>query len=352
MPEILILKTGALGDVLRTTSIVPGLAGRHAPASITWVTAPGAVDLIRLHPGLARIVALDPRSPADCARVQAELASTAWDRVISLDDEEPMCRLASAIPAKVLSGAYLAAGGRCAYTQDVAPWFDMGLLSVYGKAEADRRKVENRRSHPEILAAMLGVPMGKPMLRLPAESERSAERFAERERLRARGAVVGLNTGAGGRWQSKALTVERTAALAREIDRRLVGRAAFVLFGGPEELERNASIARALADGVALVDAGTDNSLLDFAARVGLCDLLVTSDSLAMHVALALDVRTVAFFAPTSAAEIEMYGLGEKVQSTAADYCSYRRDADTSTLTVERLADAALRQLALARARA
>ena len=48
-----------------------------------------------------------------------------------------------------------------------------------------------------------------------------------------------------------------------------------------------------------------------------------------------------AFFAPTSAAEIELYGLGEKVCSTSADYCSYKADTDNSTITPDRLATAA-----------
>ena len=54
----------------------------------------------------------------------------------------------------------------------------------------------------------------------------------------------------------------------------------------------------------------------------------------------------VAFFAPTSAAEIELYGRGRQVASTAPDACSYRPDADTSTLTVERLAEAVMQVLA------
>ena len=37
---ILILKTGALGDVVRTTALVPGLRSAHPDARITWVTAP------------------------------------------------------------------------------------------------------------------------------------------------------------------------------------------------------------------------------------------------------------------------------------------------------------------------
>ena len=76
---------------------------------------------------------------------------------------------------------------------------------------------------------------------------------------------------------------------------------------------------------------------MEFAAIVRGLDLLLTSDSLALHVAVAGRVPVVAFFAPTSAAEIELYGRGEKVVSTSPDYCNYRKDADTSTLTAENL---------------
>ena len=78
---------------------------------------------------------------------------------------------------------------------------------------------------------------------------------------------------------------------------------------------------------------------------------MLTSDSLALHLGLAMEVPTVSFFAPTSAPEIDLFGLGEKVASTAPDYCSYRRDVDRSTLTVERLLDASLRVLASHRER-
>ena len=345
--RILILKTGALGDVLRTTSILPGLHERYSRCRVTWVTAPGALDLVRLHPLIARVMSFDPASPAQLRSLRDELGVLTWERVISLDDEELCCRLASALPTKRLSGARFDEAARArTYTQDMAPWFDMGLLSTHGKLVADRLKLENTRSHPQILAEMLGIPMGKPLLPIEPTSRLFAGEFARRNDLRGHGPVVGLNTGAGGRWTSKALPVERTVALAGALHEALDGGLAFLLLGGREERERNREIAAGLDGRVRLVDAGTDNGLLDFAGLVSQCDLLITSDSLALHVALARDVRVVAFFAPTSAAEIELYGLGEKVVSTAPDACSYRPDADTSTLTVERLRAAALRQLA------
>jgi heptosyltransferase-2 len=346
--QLLVIKTGALGDVVRTTSILPGLARKHADLALTWLTAHGALDLVRGHRLVERAVGVDPLDADDLARVARELGRTAWGRVFSFDDEEPLCRLATTLcpDAGRLSGAYFAHGAR-RYTPDVAPWFDMGLLSVHGKAEADRRKLANRKSHPRIFAEMLGIELGEPQLELPAEARAFATRFAARTGLGEPGVrVIGLNTGAGGRWESKRLSEERTVELAAALARALDGRAAFLLCGGPEEGERNARIGRGLdAARLRWIDAGTRNSLLEFAALLARCDLLVTSDSLALHLATTQKVPILAFFAPTPAHEIELYGRGEAVASTAPDYASYRRDADTSTLTVARLLPAALRVL-------
>ncbi|MFN0243554.1 MAG: glycosyltransferase family 9 protein [Planctomycetota bacterium] len=343
MNTILIVKTAALGDVLRTTSILPGLRERYAPCAITWLTAHGAVDLVRTHPDVARVIAVDTQDEAAVDRSAAELARERWTRVVSLDDELALCRLASRLSCAALSGATLDAQGERAYTSDVAPWFDMGLLSRFGKARADQLKIDNTQSHPAIFAAMLGVAMGKPKLVLTPQAEEFGRDFVRRHELDGRRPCIGLNTGAGGRWLSKQLPIERTVELAARIARSLPAAPTFVVFGGDAEVERNRGILAGLArSGLPFVDAGCDNPLLAFAAAIRACDLLVTSDSLALHVAVAQDVPLVAFFAPTSAAEIELYGLGEKVVSTAPDACSYRADADNTSLTAERIARAAL----------
>jgi heptosyltransferase-2 len=348
MSAILVIKTGALGDVLRTTSILPGLRKSVPDASVTWITAPAAVDLLRTNPLVDEVVALDPQNKSAVEAVIAKLGPRDFERVVSLDDEVPLCRLASRMKTTRLSGAFERLDGTRAYTPDVAPWFDMGLLSVHGKARADELKIVNTKSQPRIYADMLRIEMSKPMLRLPEDATAFARDFERRHGLGGDVRVIGLNTGAGGRWTSKQLPVERTVALARLLAHDLGRRVRFLVLGGATEVERNRAILAELAENGlrdVAVDAGCDNALLPFASLVGLCNVLVTSDSLALHMAIALDVRTVAFFAPTSAAEIELYGLGEKVVSTAPDYCSYRADADNSSITPERLRDAVVRQL-------
>ena len=340
----------ALGDVLRTTSILPGLARRHPGARVTWVAEPGALDLVRHHPLVDRAIGVDPQDAAQMGELATELAGVSWGRILSLDEEEPLLRLATDLAGRggpgVLCGAHLDEAGAPTYTPDAAPWFDMGLVSHLGKARADELKRENTESHATLYARMLGIEPGEPELPLPAEAHAAAAALRDRAGLAGERPLIGLNTGAGGRWTSKRLPVERTAALIEELDRRLDSAVDFLLLGGPDEAERNARILAAVPAGPRVVDAGNEHGVLEFAAVVGLLDLLVTSDSLALHLAVSQRVPLVAFFAPTSPAEIELYGRGEKVVSTAPDACSYRPDADTSTLTVERLADAVQRVLA------
>ena len=102
---------------------------------------------MRLHPLVAEALAVEPRADAELERLGERLARKRWDWVISLDDEESLCRFASRMPAERLSGAHLDAARRArAYTPDVAPWFDMGLLSVHGKA---RGRPPQDREHAE-----------------------------------------------------------------------------------------------------------------------------------------------------------------------------------------------------------
>jgi heptosyltransferase-2 len=91
----------------------------------------------------------------------------------------------------------------------------------------------------------------------------------------------------------------------------------------------------------------TDDSILRLAAVIRSLDAMITSDSLAMHLAISQRVPTLAFFAPTSAPEIDGFGVVAKLASTAADYCSYRKDADNTSITARRLLEQA-RSLRLA----
>jgi heptosyltransferase-2 len=134
--------------------------------------------------------------------------------------------------------------------------------------------------------------------------------------------MVGFNTGAGGRWQLKQWREDGFQELAA----RLVAEGVqVVLLGGPSEQERNDRLKAAVPE---IIDPGSDNPVRHFASLVAACDVVVTGDTLAMHIALATRRRTIVLFGPTSAAEIELYGLGEKILPALSCLACYKNTCD------------------------
>ena len=65
-----------------------------------------------------------------------------------------------------------------------------------------------------------------------------------------------------------------------------------------------------------------------FGGLVACCDVVITGDTLAMHIVLAMGRRTVVLFGPTSAPEIELCDLGEKVIPDMSCLSCYKTSCD------------------------
>jgi heptosyltransferase-2 len=84
-----------------------------------------------------------------------------------------------------------------------------------------------------------------------------------------------------------------------------------------------------------VIDGGCENTLGQFAGLVNLCDLVVTGDTTALHLAVGLRKKVVALFGPTCAQEIELYGRGEKIVSLLTCAPCYRRSCSRSPNCME-----------------
>jgi ADP-heptose:LPS heptosyltransferase len=125
---------------------------------------------------------------------------------------------------------------------------------------------------------------------------------------------------------NKAWTVEGFLAVIEKLKRETT--ADLILLGGPKERERNQQILAAA--GGQIIDSGCDNTLGQFAARVSLCDLIVTGDTTALHIAIGLHKKVVAIFGPTCAQEIELYGQGTIIRTPLSCAPCYRRSCSRS----------------------
>ncbi len=322
--HIALIKTGALGDVVRTTALLPGFLRVAPDLDLTWITAPGARRLVDGLPEVARTVTID--EPPDAAWRREH-----YDWVISLDDGHEECALASSLSADRLSGGYLGPDGRRLYTPDVEPWFGMGILRPAdrgGLGAANELKKVNTKTVATLLYECLGLPLplGRTSLPLTDADREMARSWLSHSGPKGSGSRVGMNTGAGGRWRFKSWGEGQTALLARRLHDEHGARV--LVLGGEAEKDRNLAIA-AEADRPGRVVAGPEGlDLMEFAALIEATDLLVTSDSLALHLGVASGRPVVSFFGPTSADEIEIYGHGEKVVTPLDCRCCYLKDCD------------------------
>ncbi|MCC7044030.1 MAG: glycosyltransferase family 9 protein [Acidobacteria bacterium] len=334
--RILIVKLDAMGDVLRTTALLPLIAEAFPGASVAWITRAESVPLLQQNPYLTEVIPYGP----DCT---VHLLSRQFDLGINMDAGKISAGLLALARADRKMGYVLDPKGYVTPTNAAAAaWLEMGTN--------DQLKRSGTRPYQAWMKDILGLgdrPGDRYSLVLGVDEREAGRRHLAQLGVDATKPLVGLNTGAGGRWQLKQWREDGYAALIRRLSRELGVQ--FVLLGGPSEEARNARLLSA-AEGCAVFDPGCHNPVRHFAALVSGCDVIVTGDTLAMHIALALEVRTVVVFGPTSAPEIELYGLGEKVLPDMPCLGCYKNTCDfvpncMDLISVDMVAEAVRRQL-------
>ena len=308
--RILIVKLAAIGDVLRTTPLLSGLKRKYPLSHITWVVDKGALPLLKQNPYIDRLLAFDFFS-------LGPLDLETFDLVIGLEKEPRGAALTSKVKAHEKKGFGLGPEG------NVYPLNPASEYAYFLGLSDDLKFHRNQKTYPELIfdAAELNYQNDEYLLFLSAEDLSFAEAFAKQKGLKPGQSIIGLNTGAGDVFANKAWTVAGYLQLIQGLKKRPKTR--ILLLGGPKERERNRKILREKKG--AVIDAGCDNTLGQFSALVNLCDLVVTGDTTAMHLAIGLKKRVVALFGPTCAREIELYERGEKIISPIPCAPCYRR---------------------------
>jgi heptosyltransferase II len=290
--NVLIIKLGAAGDVVRTTTLLRRLDGQ-----ITWLTqAKNTVLLEGVKEGLKCV----------CWEQRNQTKGTLYDLVINLEDTQEIGSFLKLLEYKQLFGAYLDSGNSLRYTDDSRPWFDLSIISRYGKQQADQLKYENRRTYQELIFEALGWRFEGDRYCLPEPTETSLK------------GDVAIAAQAGPIWPMKRW------AYYDELE---------------WILKRNGLIVNVLPK---------RSSLLEHLGDVWNHRCLVSGDTLPMHLALGSEVRCVSLFTCTSPWEIHDYGLQRKIVSPLLKKFFYKRgfaERATSAITFEEVATAVLEQL-------
>lgn len=298
--RILIIKLDAAGDVLRTTAILRGLKRKYPVSYIVWLTDMEALDLLKDNH------MIDSLLPYSCENTYY-LQSQRFDILINLDKDMRAASLASRICAGEKIGFGLNEfGGLCPLNKASDYIFRLGL--------SDRLKFRiNKLSYQQMCFDACGLDFKRDeyVFNIDKTKIPFADKIWKKNNVRPEEILIGLNTGAGRVFSTKRWPEDYFAGLADKL--ALLRGVRLALLGGPLEAVKNREILSRSKSG--LIDAGCDNTLSEFAAILRRCNLVVTGDTLAMHIAIAQKIPVVALFGPTAGQEIELYGRGVKISS-------------------------------------
>lgn len=290
--NILIVKLGATGDVVRTTPLLEKFTG-----PITWITAARNISLLEGRQENLRSLSWEERGLA---------ANQYYDLVINLEDTLESGQYVQGLKFGRLFGATLGTDSRLAYTDDSRDWFDLSLISRFGKQAADRLKLENRRTYQDLIFAGMGFRFNGEAYRLPEPAWTNLA------------GDVAIAPEAGPVWPMK-------------------NWAYYDLL--KEKLEARGLVVNVLP---------RRETLLEHLGDVRNHRCLVGGDSLPMHFALGTGTRCVTLFTCTSPWEIHDYGLQQKIISPLLAEFFYQRGMDrraTTAISLEHVFDAVMAQL-------
>jgi heptosyltransferase-2 len=315
--KIIIIKLDAVGDVLRTTSILPSLKEKYTDSTITWVTKDRSYEVLKDNDLIDEIYFTSD----EASRVYSLL----YDIAVNLDSGKESCEIMSRVNAKAAFGYTLVNNRPYPVNMLANEWYLMGVN--------DKVKKANRKTYHKIIHEICGLNYenSAPFINITSKHRVRAEEIRKNNKLNEYRGFTLINLGGGNRWQYKKWTKEGYIKLINMLAANSPD-IAIGIIAGDEDREFYSEIAAAVSFNKNVITFGSENSMEDFICIVFLADKVFTSDSLCMHIATSLDKYTVVVTGPTSYTELDVFGNGQVVHSDKVDcLCCYLNRCDKTT---------------------
>lgn len=310
--NILLIKLGAMGDVLRTTGVLKPLKKKYKNAELSWLVGMESYSLLKSNP---RIDSLIPLKHDDINEISAKLEHKKYDLIINLEESINTSEWTSGSGSNKIGFIY--EDSRILPTKTAYEYWEM---SAFGpKPENDRLKKKNKKTFQVFMQEILEIDhVGPPELFLNDTAKKFAEEYLKEKSIAETDNIIGINFGSGQRWPTKRIPLEKLREIINLLES---GDDKILILGGESE---NESLEILKREYPSLLFASC-LEIAKFAALISKLTFLITTDTLAMHIAISQKIDMIALFGPSSADEVDLFGHGEKIITDLECYCCYRK---------------------------
>ncbi len=294
--RILIIKLGAMGDVIRTTPLLVKYRKLYPDSHITWVTlTPDILPKDKIQ----EIVKFEFK---EIFKIQHKK----YDIAINLDKDEEACMLLSEVDADQKYGFTWKENHIDIATPNAEHKLITGLFDNISK--------KNTKNYMEEIFEICHLEFNQEPYLLSYDKDLAEKWSFLREKAGGK-TIIGLNTGCGTRWLTRLWPNDYWIELIKELYQQNYYP---VLLGGPPEDEQN----KYLSEKSGAYYPGYF-SLQEFIALTSQCDMIVSLVTMMMHIAIGLKKPLVLFNNIFNRHEYELYNNGVIIEPPTGCDCYY-----------------------------
>lgn len=312
-PRILVVRLGAMGDIVHTLPAVASLKRNFPGCRLTWVVEPRWAVLLEANPFVDRLVLFDRHTRGGIARAWRELREERFDFAVDFQGLIKSALVASAARTEQIYGL-----DRSLAREPLAALFYSHKVAARSAHRVDRNLELAAAAGASKALHTFPLPPGRPEGHLPARPFVLASPLSG--------------------WPAKQWPLEYYARLASRLEQAGVS---LVLNGPPSARETLAAVPDTM------LHLSSIEGLIDATRRAS---AVVGVDSGPLHVAAALGRPGVAIFGPTDPAQTGPYGGSIVVLRSPNAITSYKRhteiDVSMRAVTPDAVFDALQPQLA------
>jgi lipopolysaccharide heptosyltransferase II len=277
--KILIIRLSSIGDIVLTSPLIQLLRQKYPESTIDFVVKKALLDLVAHNPAIEHIYIFDKSQGFKQLRdFKKQIRLAKYDLIIDIH--------------KNFRSLYLRTGSSARRIVKYKKYPFRRWLLVQLKINLFREVIPIAQRYITSLPEFRHIKKSPELnFQIPGEVKKQV---SEKWSIAADKPIYGMAPGAS--FKTKRWTVEGFIAIARYIIDHLNG--AIILFGNERDLAITSQITAKVSGEI--IDSAGKCSLLETAALLDQCELIITNDTGLMHIATALDKKVVAIFGSTT----------------------------------------------------